>query len=47
MFTLVVDDSRVEYVGKKHAKYLIARLKAHYNVAEDWLGNKFLSIDLH
>ena len=46
MFTLVVDDFGIEYVGEKHAQHLITTLKAHYDVAEDWLGNTFLRIDL-
>ena len=46
MFTLVVEDFGVECVGDKYAKNLIAALKAHYDVAEDWLGKKFLGIDL-
>jgi len=46
MFTLVVDDFGVECVGEKHAKHLIATLQEHYDVAQDWSGNKFLGIDL-
>ena len=46
VFTLVVDYFSVEHVGEKHAQCLIQTLQTHYDVAEDWSGNKFLEIDL-
>ena len=42
----MVDDFGVEHVGEKHAQHLIQTLQTHYNVAENWSGNKFLGIDL-
>ncbi len=36
MFTLVVDDFGVKYVGKEHADHLVASLKMKYKLVEDW-----------
>ena len=33
-------------MGEKHTQRITTTLKAHYDVAEDWLGNTFLGIDL-
>ena len=38
LFTLVVDDFGVKYVGKEHALHLINILKQHYEISEDWSG---------
>ena len=46
MFTLVVDDFGVEYVGKEHVEHLMNTLKTHYELTADWNGTKFLGIDL-
>ena len=46
MFTLVVNDIWVEYVGKQHIEHLINILKTHYDLTADWKGTKFLGIDL-
>ena len=35
-FTVIVDDFRAKYVGKKHANHLINVLNKHYTVTEDW-----------
>jgi len=43
-FTLVVDDFGVKYVGKEHAMHLINILKSHYEISEDWTGNKYIGI---
>jgi hypothetical protein len=44
LFTLVVDDFRVKYVGKEHAMHLISILKQHYEISEDWTGSKYIGI---
>jgi hypothetical protein len=43
-FTLVVDDFGVKYVGREHAMHLINILKEHYEISEDWTGNKYIGI---
>ena len=43
-FTLVVDDFGVKYVGKENAVHLISILKQHYEISEDWTGNKYIGI---
>jgi hypothetical protein len=40
----VVDDFEVKYGGKEHALYLISILKKHYEILEDWTGNKYIGI---
>lgn len=46
-FTLTVDDFGVKYVGKHNADHLIAALRAHYEVEEDWTGSIYCGISLH
>jgi len=43
-FTLVVDDFGVKYVGKEHADHLVAVIKKHYEVTEDWDGKRYLGL---
>ena len=45
-FTLIVDDFRVKYVGKKHSNHLINVLEKHYTVAEDCEDEKYGGITL-
>ena len=45
-FALVVDDFLVSYVGKTHALHLLAALKEHYQVSEDWEAKLFCGITL-
>ena len=45
-FSLVVDDFGVKYEGKEHADHLMAVLKEHYTVTEDWGGTKYIGITL-
>jgi len=45
-FTLVVDDFGVKYVSKNHADHLVATLKQHYTLAEDWKGDLYCGIKL-
>jgi hypothetical protein len=47
LFTLVVDDFGVKYVGKEHANHLIACItKSKYKLTEDWKGNLYCGITL-
>ena len=46
IFTLVVNDFGAECVGEEHDNHLTQTPQTHYDVAEDWPGNKFLGIDL-
>jgi hypothetical protein len=36
LFTLVVNDFGVKYIGKEHAMHLISILKQHYKISEDF-----------
>ena len=45
-FTLCVDDFGVKYVGKQHAAHLIAILKEHYTISQDWNGARYTSMDI-
>ena len=45
-FTLCVDDFGVKYVGKQHADHLIAVLKEHYTISQEWNGARYLGIDI-
>jgi len=45
-FTLTVDDFGVKYVGQEHAQHLIAALRQHYEVEEDWEGTLYCGITL-
>ncbi len=40
LFSLVVDDFGVKYIGKEHVMHLISILKQHYKISEDWTGSK-------
>ena len=46
LFTLCVDDFGVKYVGKQHADHLMQVLSEHYTILHDWMGAKYLGIDL-
>jgi hypothetical protein len=46
MFTLVVDDFGIKYVGKEHADHLNNALKQDYEVTEDWTGGLYCGIKL-
>ena len=46
IFSLVVDDFGVNYVGKKNAEHLLDSLHTLYRVSEDWIGSKFLGLQL-
>ena len=46
MFTLIVDDFGVEYVGEKHAIHLRDTIKQHYDLTENWNGDLYAGINL-
>jgi hypothetical protein len=46
MFSLVVDDFGVKYVGKEHADHLIASVEKHYVFSKDWDGQLYCGIQI-
>ena len=46
LFTLVVDDFGVKYVGEQHANHLIESIKKDYTVEVDWDGGLYCGIKL-
>ena len=48
MFTLIVDNFGIKYIGKDNTKYLIKALKDKYKDVEvNWEGDKLCGINLH
>eukprot|EP00804_Cyclotella_cryptica_P017822 CCRYP_001229-RA/>CCRYP_001229-RA protein AED:0.18 eAED:0.18 QI:0/0/0/0.66/1/1/3/0/737 len=46
MFTLIVDDFGVEYVGLPHAHHLHDVLQTHYDITQNWKGDLYAGINL-
>jgi hypothetical protein len=46
MFTLIVDDFGVEYVGEEHAIHLRDTIKEHYDLTKNWKGDLYSGINL-
>jgi hypothetical protein len=46
LFSLVVDDFGVKYVGKEHAQHLIDTLASFYEITTDWDATKYCGITL-
>jgi hypothetical protein len=46
LFTLVVDDFGVKYVGKEHVDHLMTVLQEHYQVKVDWTGTRYIGIHM-
>jgi hypothetical protein len=46
IFTLVVNDFGIKYVGKEHVDHLLQALKQEYEVTEDWTGALYCGITL-
>eukprot|EP00804_Cyclotella_cryptica_P029094 CCRYP_005281-RA/>CCRYP_005281-RA protein AED:0.19 eAED:0.20 QI:0/0/0/0.71/0.16/0/7/0/1210 len=46
MFTLIVDNSGVEYVGEHHAHHLRDTIKEFYDLTENWKGDLYAGINL-
>ena len=45
-FTLFEEKNGVEYVGKEHAKHLVATLNEHYIISQYWEGGRYLGVTL-
>ena len=43
---LIVDDFRVDYVGRKHTEHLASDLKNYHDISDYWEGKKFAGVDL-
>ncbi len=46
MFTLIVDDFGIEYVGLPRAHHLRDFLQKHYNITQNWKGDLYAGINL-
>ena len=47
LFSLVVDDFGIKYVGKQHAQHLFTSLRENYKIIEDWTGELYVGITLN
>ena len=45
-FCLIIDNFRVEYMGKKHVEHLKQILEQQYKVLTDWSGTKYVRLTL-
>jgi hypothetical protein len=46
LFSLVVDDFGVKYVGKQHVDHLNAAIEQHYEYTKDWQGQLYCGITI-
>ena len=46
LFSLVVDDFGVKYVGEEHAAHLVSALKETYEIEVNTEGKKYVGISL-
>ncbi len=46
LFTLVVDDFGIKYVGKEHLDHLLKILEGYYKLEVDWEGARYCGIQL-
>jgi hypothetical protein len=46
MFSLVVDNFGVKYVGKEHVDHLIVSVKKHYAFSKGWHGKLYCGIHI-
>jgi hypothetical protein len=46
LFSLVVDDFGVKYVGKQHVEHLNRAIESHYEYAKDWGGQLYCGITI-
>lgn len=44
MFTLIVDNFGIEYVGIQRTQYLQDNIKSHYDIVKNWKGNLYSGI---
>ncbi len=47
LFSLVVDDFGIKYVGKQHADHLIHAIEQDYEFSKDWAGQLYCGITLN
>lgn len=45
VFTLVVYDFGVQYVGQEHAHHLIQEIGEHYEHTINWTGSNYCGLD--
>ncbi len=46
LFSLVVDNFGIKYVGKQHADHLIQAIEQDYEFSKDWAGQLYCGITL-
>ena len=46
MFSLVVDDFGVQYIGKEHAQHLYEVLNQKYQCTSHWEGKKYCGLNI-
>jgi hypothetical protein len=46
LFSLVVDDFGIKYVGKQHADHLIQAIGQHYKYSTNWKGKLYCGITI-
>ncbi|KAL7545107.1 hypothetical protein ACHAWF_008464 [Thalassiosira exigua] len=46
-FLLVVENFGVKYAGREHAENLVAAIKNHYPLSEDWTGGLYCGTDVN
>jgi hypothetical protein len=46
LFSLVVDDFGISYVGKQHADHLIQAIENDYDFTKDWSGTLYCGITI-
>ena len=46
MFTLVVDDFGIKYIGKENAQHLIDTIRSQYTMTTDWSGELYCGLTL-
>jgi hypothetical protein len=47
LFSLVVDDFGIKYVGKQHAQHLFTSLRENFKITDDWTREIYLGIKLN
>jgi hypothetical protein len=46
LFSLVVDDFGVKYVGREHTEHLMECIKKNCNISSDWKGSAYCGLTL-
>jgi hypothetical protein len=46
LFSFVVDDFGVKYVGREHAEHLMECIKKNYNISSNWNGSAYYGLTL-